>query len=202
MPLILTLYITLCLLIGTIGAGRRIGFFSAFIFSLLLTPILGWLITLAYPKLEKTETPASPYDKLLKLGMKSYQQGNYDAAIKIFDDTILKFNTKPEAYLRLGAVYAKKGEVDLAIKNVAKAKKLGVNSLELVSKEPFDSIRNTHKWIDFVKNDYQISDEVKQQNISTTDELLKLGELVEKGLLTKEEFDTQKAKILKNQRYG
>ena len=190
------LYITICLLVGTIGAGRRIGFFSAFIFSLLLSPILGWLITLAYPKLEKTETPASPYDKLLKLGMKSYHQGNYDAAIKIFDDAILKFNTKPEAYLRLGAVYAKQGKVDLAIKNVAKSKKLGVSSLELVSKEPFDSIRNTQKWIDFVNNDYQISNGIKHQTLSTTDELLKLGELVEKGLLTKEEFEIEKKKLL------
>ena len=196
MLLFFILYITLCLLVGTIGAGRRIGFFSAFIFSLLLSPILGWLITLAYPKLEKTETPASPYDKLLKLGMKSYHQGNYDAAIKIFDDAILKFNTKPEAYLRLGAVYAKQGKVDLAIKNVAKSKKLGVSSLELVSKEPFDSIRNTQKWIDFVNNDYQISNGIKHQTLSTTDELLKLGELVEKGLLTKEEFEIEKKKLL------
>ena len=196
MLLFFILYITLCLLVGTIGAGRRIGFFSAFIFSLLLSPILGWLITLAYPKLEKTETPASPYDKLLKLGMKSYHQGNYDAAIKIFDDAILKFNTKPEAYLRLGAVYAKQGKVDLAIKNVAKSKKLGVSSLELVSKEPFDSIRNTQKWIDFVNNDYQISNGIKHQTLSTTDELLKLGDLVEKGLLTKEEFEIEKKKLL------
>lgn len=196
MLLFFILYITLCLLVGTIGAGRRIGFFSAFIFSLLLSPILGWLITLAYPKLEKTETPASPYDKLLKLGMKSYHQGNYDAAIKIFNDAILKFNTKPEAYLRLGAVYAKQGKVDLAIKNVAKSKKLGVSSLELVSKEPFDSIRNTQKWIDFVNNDYQISNGIKHQTLSTTDELLKLGELVDKGLLTKEEFEIEKKKLL------
>lgn len=196
MLLFFILYITLCLLVGTIGAGRRIGFFSAFIFSLLLSPILGWLITLAYPKLEKTETPASPYDKLLKLGMKSYHQGNYDAAIKIFDDAILKFNTKPEAYLRLGAVYAKQSKVDLAIKNVAKSKKLGVSSLELVSKEPFDSIRNTQKWIDFVNNDYQISNGIKHQTLSTTDELLKLGELFEKGLLTKEEFEIEKKKLL------
>lgn len=196
MLLFFIFYITLCLLVGTIGAGRRIGFFSAFIFSLLLSPILGWLITLAYPKLEKTETPASPYDKLLKSGMKSYHQGNYDAAIKIFNDAILKFNTKPEAYLRLGAVYAKQGKVDLAIKNVAKSKKLGVSSLELVSKEPFDSIRNTQKWIDFVNNDYQISNGIKHQTVSTTDELLKLGELVEKGLLTKEEFEIEKKKLL------
>ena len=196
MLLFFIFYITLCLLVGTIGAGRRIGFFSAFIFSLLLSPILGWLITLAYPKLEKTETPASPYDKLLKSGMKSYHQGNYDAAIKIFNDAILKFNTKPEAYLRLGAVYAKQGKVDLAIKNVAKSKKLGVSSLELVSKEPFDTIRNTQKWIDFVNNDYQISNGIKHQTLSTTDELLKLGELVEKGLLTKEEFEIEKKKLL------
>lgn len=195
--LVLILYITLCLLVGTIGSGRKIGFFPAFVFSILLSPLIGWLIALAYPKLEKTHKRASAYDNLLNLSMNSYNQGNYDAAIKILEDAILKFNTEPEAYLRLGSVYAKQEKIDLAIKNVAKAKQLGVNSLELVNEEPFNAIRSTKKWIDFIENDYQLEKDNNTQKMSSADAIIKLGELLEKGLITREEFDAEKSKILK-----
>ena len=195
MLVIILIYILFALGVGSIGSGRKIGFFPAFIFSLILSPLIGWLITLAYPKIEKTRNVPSPYINLIKLGMNSYYQGNYEASIKIFNDAILRYNTRPEAYLRLGAVYAKQEHIDLAIKNVAKAKSLGIKSLELLNKEPFDNIRSKTEWIEFVDNDYKlISSTVK--SVSSADELLKLGELLDKGLLTQEEFEAQKQKLL------
>ena len=191
------IYIFFSIVVGSIGSGRKIGFFPAFIFSLILSPLIGWLITLAYPRLEKAQTTTSPYDELLNLGINSFNQGHYEASIKIFSDAILKFNTKPEAYLRLAAVYAKQGQLDLAIKNVAKAKTLRINSLELLGKEPFDTIRESEKWKEFRANDYETDKPITDKPVSTTDELLKLGELLEKGLITREEFDAQKSKLLK-----
>ena len=192
---IILIYIFFALGVGSIGSGRKIGFFPAFIFSLILSPLIGWLITLAYPKIEKTRNVPSPYINLIKLGMNSYYQGNYEASIKIFNDAILRYNTRPEAYLRLGAVYAKQEHIDLAIKNVAKAKSLGIKSLELLNKEPFDNIRSKTKWIEFVDNDYKLISKVVK-SVSSADELLKLGELLDKGLLTQEEFEAQKQKLL------
>ena len=147
------IYIVLCLLVGSAGSDRKIGFFPAFIFSLILSPLIGWLITLAYPKLEKVQTTTSPYDKLLKLGMNSYHQGHYEASIKIFSDAILKFNTKPEAYLRLAAVYAKQGQLDLAIndlktldKNFEKDFKSFFKDLQIFSHQKIKELQlqNTH----------------------------------------------------------
>ena len=195
MLVIILIYILFALGVGSIGSGRKIGFLSAFIFSLILSPLIGWLITLAYPKIEKTRNVPSPYINLIKLGMNSYYQGNYEASIKIFNDAILRYNTRPEAYLRLGAVYAKQEHIDLAIKNVAKAKSLGIKSLELLNKEPFDNIRSKTKWIEFVDNDYKLISKVVK-SVSSADELLKLGELLDKGLITQEEFEAQKQKIL------
>ena len=192
---IIVIYIFFALGVGSIGSGRKIGFFPAFIFSLILSPLIGWLITLAYPKIEKTRNVPSPYINLIKLGMNSYYQGNYEASIKIFNDAILRYNTRPEAYLRLGAVYAKQEHIDLAIKNVAKAKSLGIKSLELLNKEPFDNIRSKTEWIEFVDNDYKLISKVVK-SVSSADELLKLGELLDKGLITQEEFEAQKQKIL------
>ena len=85
----------------------------------------------------------------------------------------------------------------MAIKNVAKAKSLGIQSLELLDDEPFDKIKSSREWIEFKANDYETGKPIIDKPLSSTDELLKLGELLEKGLLTREEFDAEKSKLLK-----
>lgn len=190
MLLVTVFYILFSIAVGGIGSGRKIGFFSEFIFSL-LSPLIGWLITLAYPKTETSNDPV--YDDNLHYAMKAYHKGNMEEAYRRVNSAILRAPENPEAYLRLGAYYAKDNNIPLAIKNVAKAKSLGVKSLELLNKEPFDKIRSPEEWIEFKANDYEVSKHI----VSSTDELLKLGELLEKGLITKEEFDSEKSKLLK-----
>ena len=63
-----------------------------------------------------------------------------------------------------------------------------------------NSIKDINEWkdiiaiiIDKVDNDYNLND----TNNSMSDELLKLNELKEKGILTEEEFNEQKKKLLK-----
>lgn len=188
-------YIGLALIVGSIGSNRKIGFFSAFIFALILSPLIGWLITLAYPKEVNTNDPV--YNDNLHYAMKAYNKGNMSEAYDRVNKAILRAPKEPEAYLRLGAFYAKDNNIEMAIKNVAKAKSLEVKSLELLEKEPFDNIRSSEEWIAFKANDYEINKEVNYNPVSTTDELLKLAELLEKGLLTREEFDAKKSEILK-----
>ena len=59
---------------------------------------------------------------------------------------------------------------------------------------------NVWEWIDDKKNEKSTTDQVKETNpkndTSIADELLKLAELKEKGLLTPEEFNEQKSKLL------
>lgn len=198
MPIIIIFlfYIGLAIIVGSVGSKRKIGFFSAFIFALLLSPLVGWLITLAYPKEVNTNDPV--YNDNLHFAMKAYHKGNMREAYNRVNKAILRAPKEPEAYLRLGAFYAKDNNLEMAIKNVAKAKSLGVKSLELLEKEPFDNIRSSEEWIAFKANDYEIKTEVQVEPVTSADELLKLGELLEKGLLTQQEFDTQKAKILNN----
>ena len=195
---IILIYIFFALGVGSIGSGRKIGFFSAFIFSLIFSPLIGWIITLAYPKEVNTNDPV--YNDNLHFAMKAYHKGNMKEAYERINSSILRLPDNPEAYLRLGAIYAKDENIDMAIKNVAKAKSLGIKSLELLSKEPFDKIRKNKEWQNFVDNDYQqviLAKTTPQvDTISSADELLKLSTLLDKGLITREEFEAQKQKIL------
>ena len=195
MLVIILIYIFFALGVGSIGSGRKIGFFPAFIFSLILSPLIGWIITLAYPKEVNTNDPV--YNDNLHFAMKAYHKGNMKEAYERINSSILRLPDNPEAYLRLGAIYAKDENIDMAIKNVAKAKSLGIKSLELLSKEPFDGIRQTKEWIEFTANDYEILTNQISEPQSNADELLKLAELLDKGLLTQEEFEAQKQKLLK-----
>lgn len=191
---IILIYIFFALGVGSIGSGRKIGFFPAFIFSLIFSPLIGWIITLAYPKEVNTNDPV--YNDNLHFAMKAYHKGNMKEAYERINSSILRLPDNPEAYLRLGAIYAKDENIDMAIKNVAKAKSLGIKSLELLSKEPFDGIRQTKEWIEFTANDYEILTHQISEPQSTVDELLKLSTLLDKGLITREEFEAQKQKLL------
>jgi len=191
---IVAIYVLFSLGVGSTGSGRKIGFFPAFIFSLILSPLVGWLITLAYPKTETSNDPV--YNDNLHFAMKAYHKGNMEEAYRRVKSAILMAPENPEAYLRLGAYYAKDENIPLAIKNVAKAKSLGIPSLELLDKEPFDTIRSSKEWIEFKANDYETDKPIIDKPVSSTDELLKLGELLDKGLITREEFDAQKSKLL------
>lgn len=195
MLVFIIIYIFFSLWVGMIGYDRKIGFLPAFIFSLILSPLVGWLITLAYPKTETSNDPV--YNDNLHFAMKAYHKGNMEEAYRRVKSAILMAPENPEAYLRLGAYYAKDENIPLAIKNVAKAKSLGIPSLELLDKEPFDAIRSSKEWIEFKANDYETGKPIIDKPVSSTDELLKLGELLEKGLITREEFDSEKSKLLK-----
>lgn len=66
-------YFALSLLVGFIGAGRRIGFFGAFMLSLILTPIIGIIITLSSTS-KAVETMAKESQKQTA-ALQSMQQG-------------------------------------------------------------------------------------------------------------------------------
>ena len=76
---------------------------------------------------------------------------------------------------------------------------------ELGDYESFSLGRKKKKKAEFTSSDTKklddffedTSDDIKQaSNMDSTEKLIKLSELLEKGLLTQEEFDAQKAKLL------
>lgn len=68
------IWFILCFIVGAIGTNRKIGFWKAFFFSLILSPVFGVIITLISPKKEnvvvinqsKNESSRSIADELKK----------------------------------------------------------------------------------------------------------------------------------------
>ena len=194
-PMLLALffYIFFAVLVGTLGSDRKLGFFPAFIFSLILSPLVGWLITLAYPKIDRDKTGNNSGGYKQDYAEYKTEKGDLLGAILALEDST---NKDSNLFLRISSLYAKIGNVDKAIENIIAAKLAGAESLEITFTEPFDNIKNNSKWIDFVNNNFTLDTDISKP-VSSTDELLKLGELLEKGLITREEFDAEKSKLLK-----
>ena len=188
---IILIYIFFALGVGSIGSGRKIGFFSAFIFSLFLSPLIGWLITLAYPKIDEKNNRGGRF----KQDYADYkiEEGDLIEAISALEDSSKKDSN---LFLRISSLYARIGNVDKAIENIVAAKLAGVESLEITFTDSFDNISNNPKWIDFVNNNFTLATDVSKPQ-SNADELLKLSTLLDKGLITREEFEVQKQKLLK-----
>lgn len=49
---IFILWLVLCFIVGAIGANRKIGYWGAFFFSFLLSPLIGGIIALSSPRKE------------------------------------------------------------------------------------------------------------------------------------------------------
>ena len=68
---IIIVYIIICLIIGYIADGSNLGFWSGFLLSILLTPLVGFIICLLYPAKKDNKQPIinapSLSDELQKL---------------------------------------------------------------------------------------------------------------------------------------
>jgi hypothetical protein len=69
MEIVIVSWLILCLIIGSIGSKRKIGFGKAFLFSLLLSPLLGLIIVLSSKTYEQLEYE----EKLLKTNQQQLQ---------------------------------------------------------------------------------------------------------------------------------
>lgn len=83
----LALWLILSLLVGFIGASRRIGFFGAFLLSLILSPLIGGIITLASTS-KAVETMASEAQK--QTAALQSMQGGKSVADQLKDLAALK----------------------------------------------------------------------------------------------------------------
>ncbi|MBP8960274.1 MAG: hypothetical protein KBG40_07615 [Bacteroidales bacterium] len=84
---IIVFWLGFALLVGVIGKNRKIGFGGAFLLSVLLSPLLGLVITL----LSKTKKAISEEHKFLvhkELGKKAEFKGQVDQAIDHYMDAL------------------------------------------------------------------------------------------------------------------
>ena len=184
---------------GYVGDSRKLGFWSAFLLSIFLSPLVGLIIAFASDKKVAIKQISPAQAKLINEGDKLLKDGKTNEAIEIFTSALTYSDKSPNTNFKLAKLYSLKQDGDNALKHLAKAVQDGFNNFEIMNNDSSLSyLRSMPDYKVFATNGYKmptVQVEVVKP-LSRIEELEKLNALLEKGVLTKEEFESEKKKIL------
>ena len=137
-------------------------------------------------------------------GIKKYKEFDYEGAIEDFEKALKVMPDDISLYFNLACAYSLTENAEKAFENLDKAVSFGFDDFDKIkTHDAFAYIRVLPQFEEFEKNDFQLVRKLNQSKedlLSSSGDILqqlnRLAELKEKGLLTEEEFNIQKKKIL------
>lgn len=158
----------------------------------------------AKPKARKKPNPYK------QSGIRKYKDYDYDGAIADFKKSLEIDSTDIATHFNLACAYSLNEEAERSFFHLDKAVSLGFKEFSKIKEhDALAYLRIQKEFDNFENNNYRIpkksislkKEEPKEDLLSTQpdllDQLKKLGELKDKGLLTEEEFTAQKRKLLR-----
>lgn len=168
--------------------------------------------------------PAHPERFFKKRGVEHFRRYNYEAAIDDFLEALDHYYEDPITHFNLACCYSRLEDEEEALHHLSEAVAFGFKDIKKIhTHASLAFLRATPGFEDFVSNGYQKLSEKKaapappqpvkaespepeeeepasglELNLSDDllDQIVKLGELRDKGILTEEEFSAQKQKML------
>ena len=191
-------WITFSIVAAIVGKSRKIGGLSAFLLSIFLTPLVGLILAFNSEKITEKETPAAMLDLIYK-GNDFAAAGKIDEAIGIYKSALVYSEKSPNTHFKLAKMYSLKEDSENSFKYISKAIEDGFSDFEIINNDSsLNFLRNNSGYAGFASNGYKIPTIQKEDRKpqSRVDELEKLNSLYEKGVLTLEEFENEKKRIL------
>lgn len=172
--------------------------------------------------------PAHPERFFKKRGVEHFRRYNYEAAIDDFLEALDHYYEDPITHFNLACCYSRLEDEEEALHHLSEAVAFGFKDIKKIhTHASLAFLRATPGFEAFVSNGYQKLDRAPQEqaaapappvkteapappapepapemglNLSDDllDQIVKLGELRDKGILTEEEFSAQKQKMLNN----
>lgn len=175
------------------------------------------------PQAQPAAGPAHPERFFKKRGVEHFRRYNYEAAIDDFLEALDHYYEDPITHFNLACCYSRLEDTEEAITHLNEAVAFGFKDIKKIhTHASLAFLRATPAFEEFVSNGYQKLDPTKpkiapapnpvkeetpaaeaataEPTIAFSDDLLdqiiKLGELRDMGILTEEEFSAQKQKML------
>ncbi len=153
------------------------------------------------PKPQPRKRP-NPYKKS---GVEKYKEYEYDGAIEDFKKALEIDPNDIPTHFNIACAYSLTEDKKRAFYHLDKAVENGFKNFDKIqTHDAFAYIRIQDEFEGFVNNGYRLSDELKGDNKSEDlvdpdllEKLKKLADLRDSGILTEEEFLTQKEKLLR-----
>lgn len=138
-------------------------------------------------------------------GINKYKDYDYNGAIEDFEKA-LEINEKDLAvHFNIACAYSLTEQKDKSLYHLSRAVELGFTDFEKIkTHDALAYLRIQDEYEAFVQNGYKwkpdgstIVEQKVEENSTLLDQLKQLADLREKGLLTEQEFEMQKKKLLK-----
>lgn len=157
--------------------------------------------------------PASKANPYKQSGIQKYKEYDYKGAIEDFEKALEMDERDIALHFNLACAYSLEENLEKSLYHLDKAVAYGFKDFERIRKhDAFAYIRVHKEYAEFEANQFRLPtstpplpepepEEQQEEDLLSTqpdllDQLKKLGELREKGLLTEEEFVSQKRKLL------
>lgn len=196
-------WLLLSILVGAIGSNRRIGFGVAFIVALLLSPLVGLIVALlsrprgTAAEMER-ERVIAEHDRLKAAANVYSQKQDTSNAIRVLQEALQHYAGDPITHFNLACMYSLTQRKDEAFHSLGKAVSLGYSKLDrLASDTDLAWLRSQSQWTSFVSNGYQLHGTSHiDAETSKVDRLERLAKLKTDGVLSADEFEAEKRRIL------
>jgi len=191
-------WIILSFVAGSVGATRKIGFLSTFFVSLVLSPLVGFIVAFNSDKVPDGP-PASPVMlRLIADGDRYVKAAKYDEALDVYTRSLAFTDKAPDTHFKIARIYSIQRDTSKSIHHLSLAIDSGYKDFDKINSDSFLSyLRNQDEFKTFVANGYKSPSSAQDYNSkSKLDELQQLADLFERGVLTKAEFEKEKVRIL------
>ncbi len=157
---------------------------------------------------ESSFTRKSRGNHLIKEGFIAYRSGQYDHARKLFEDSLQYDYDDPQTHFMLACCYSVNKDSKQAYFHLASAVDFGFQEFEeIYHNEAIAWLRSEPDFDFFVQNGYRnvvhlstpkpdLLDEKSYYDTTLLDRIADLGELLERGVITKDDFEVQKKELL------
>jgi len=144
-----------------------------------------------------------------RTGVAKFNRHDYEGAIKDFQRALKDIPNDSALHFNLACCYSMQEATMMSLYHLDKAIECGYQKFDKIHRHSFLSyIRQQPQFQNFVDNDYQLTEHFEEveealdeapeglELDSLIDQIKKLGELKERGILTDEEFQEQKRRLL------
>lgn len=198
---IILFWFIFAVVVGFLGKDREIGGGKAFGFSLLLSPLIGLIITLNSPRKDPRATAASPRAaQLMAEGEKKIRRKVYDGAIGTLENVLDIQPFAPMTNWYLATLYSVKRNKEKAFAHLTHSVEQGFKDFTLIHSHPrLEFLRTQPEFREYARNGYKLLTSEPVSGDDIVNKLEKLGKLRTDGVLTEDEFSEQKRRLLSGQ---
>ena len=182
-------------IVASFGSDREIGFGSALILCLVLSPLIG-AIFIATSKKNTPPPLTAEGASMAQKARAKYDSGDYQGAIGDYLELFTIHPVAPNTNFKVACLYSLIQKKNEALRHLAKAVEQGFTDFQQIkSSNDLAWLRSQPEFPPFAQDGYKMPLLASKMDDPIA-QIEKLGELKSRGLLTEDEFLQQKRKIL------